>query len=54
MVPQSCLIFKWYVWRCNKKGSVQFSTAEAALKAKETFEADFDGRKVRATLKDRT
>ena len=55
MVQQSCLIFRWYVWKCNKKGSVQFGKVESAMKAKEMFEgADFDGRKINATVKERT
>lgn len=55
MVQQSCLVFKWYVWKCNKQGSVKFVEAESAVKAKEIVDvADFDGKKVRSVLKDRT
>jgi hypothetical protein len=48
-------VFRWYVWKCNKKGSILFSKADAAARAKEMFDNhDFDGRKVTAALKDRT
>jgi hypothetical protein len=54
MIPQSCLVFRWYVWKCNKKGSIRFAKAEAAARAKEVLDGyNFDGRKVIATLKDR-
>lgn len=55
MIAQSCLKFRWYVWKGGKKATVEFKSSEGACRAVEMFRngGEFDGKVVRAELKDR-